>query len=193
MACFNRIYSCNPQRVGDHSQITIQSADSRPCARIGRWSKWIVQFPVQVPHMLYTIYLMCRHQEMNTPIEKQLVPERAIHPFASPTGTQHIVTSVPLANAILHHYRNDGDEDGLFSVEDKSDNARLFLPLLRDIVEGDVGVNHFLFTCPARLAETYRALILDFIGPVKLPSMRERLKGIVQSAMNYLKSLRKTA
>jgi hypothetical protein len=87
MACFNRFYSCTAQPVDGHSKITIHPADSSRCARISRWLKWAVQLPIEIPHMLHTIALMIKNQEMIVPVQKQIVQGRAIHRMASPTGS----------------------------------------------------------------------------------------------------------
>lgn len=184
MACFNRVYSCGSQPIDDHSKITIRHADAGKCAQVTRWLKWIVQLPIEVSHMIHTVGLMIKNQEMIIPVQKQLVQDRAIHRMASPTGSQHIVTSTRIANEILRHYRND--EDGLFSFGAKGDNARLFLPVLQDIVEEPVNLEDFLFTCHSRQAKVCREAILDFFGPKNLPVLRERLKEIVKSALIHL-------
>ncbi|MBS0648398.1 MAG: cytochrome P450 [Verrucomicrobia bacterium] len=185
MAFFRRWCSGADQPISSDATITISRVDSSYCTRVARWLKWIVQLPIEIPHMLYTVGLIIKHQEMIVPIQKQIIVGRAIHLMPSPLGRQHIVTSARLASAILNDYRND--EEGLYTIGVKDDNARLFLPLLQDLLKEAVSLEDFLFTCYPQQVEIYRKVVHEFFGPGNLPFIRTRLKEIVKGALAYLK------
>jgi cytochrome P450 len=185
MTYFNYLYS-NSQPVNNHSTVTIRPADTTLWASTNRWLKWVVQLPLEIPHKFYTMMLLIRHQEMIAPARRQLAEDRVIHRMASPMGNLHIVTSPFIGKEILRFYRSE--REGFFSVDQNADNARLFLPVLQDLVQEPVDLEDFLLTCSPKQAEVYRQTIHHFIGPKNLPALRGRLQDIVQKAMEYLET-----
>lgn len=186
MSFFNQIYSWNSQMVMEQSKVTIRPADTSFTARAGRWLRWMVLLPIEIPHKLHTLALMIKNQEMIVPLQRQIAPGRSIHKMATFMGNQHVVTSSRVANEILRHYRSQ--EGGLFSVDKTSDNSRLFLPLLKDLMGESVNEEDFLLTCHAQQAESYRKVILEFFGPKNMTFLKEELGKVIKGCLNDLQA-----
>ncbi len=142
----------------------------------------IAFFPRMVLKRFKNTYLLIRHGELREPASRNVCPMRLLNTFPTLFFTMKLFATPSVMKAALKDYRKDKAE-GLF---DDSENARVFMPLLRDLYpEEKVCENDFLMTCSKEFVQFYRQPILQFIGPQNIKKHGLELEKIVEDTMIF--------
>ncbi|MCH9621690.1 MAG: hypothetical protein S4CHLAM20_11150 [Chlamydiia bacterium] len=184
MAFFNYFYSCGKQPVEPHAKVEFQELRQSRCSKVTGWLKTIAQLPITIPHMIYTICMLRREQDLQAG-DKSLLPNRVIHRVVlSPFRSNYLVTSDRIASRVLSNYRSD--QEGLFTITKKSSISQLLLPIINYLTNKRFKVDDFLFTSDGAVAQQHRAIIHDYLGPKRLDQRRVQIEMTNRKMLSYL-------
>jgi cytochrome P450 len=193
MTVFNAFYTFasgrRQQPIDESSIVTVQIANRSRAEETVVWLKWTLSLPVSTAHLLYNIFLMAKHQEINQPVQQQVYSGNQIHsmPSVSSEKSLHIVSSVKVWSAVSRHFHNDstGPFEGQ-AIE------RAWLPLVCDLFEEAKSLpidelrETFLLSCHSDQVAALRAPFLHFIGPQALDHLMPKLNNVTEEILDWL-------
>jgi cytochrome P450 len=143
--------------------------------RVSLWRR-IATAPFRLFETLINTCRLIRHAELRKPLSARACPRRWLNSFSTLFFTSHVTACPHMMKAVLKFPRNEGTQ-GLFQDRE---NARVFLPLLKDLFPDDhITADDFLFTCHQKMLSIYREPILKFIGPANIRTHLDALAVIV--------------
>ena len=186
MSFFNAIYTLGgcrrSQPIEQSSTVVIEPASRDTCAKVNRWLTRIVSFPIQVAHAAYNTAHIILNKDINKVVAHQISEGSGIHYMPFLMGKSgHIITSPSIIAAIASKYRHD--TIGPFAREADDPLISIFRDLYPEV---QLDEEDLLMSCSREHVKGYRTPLLEFVGPMALPSLRPQLRQVADEVIGSL-------